>query len=545
MKQKKIILGVGFVLGLLSLALFLYTYDDCRPEASLDVRIDKKMAAGMADEFIHEHGLNTQGYERTVTLEFKDQFYLKKTLGMKETTRLIRHAGVPCWSWQVRYFLESQKEEIRVYLNPSTGEIIYFSHALMDDAAAESISHDEAKFIAEKILLSLNKYEEFELIQDSFEELANRKEHVFEWKAKNIELADATLHVYVAIAGNKLGHYAKYVEVPDGFYRLYQREATPSMIVYFVFGVLNVLINIGMLVALFLQYRYSKIRWKFSGAIALVFVAVSLIEVWNFFPVTQSDYYTALTKNMYLTIHLGTRLFGILLTGLWIFLTCAVGDSLSRDIGIDAFPVLRLLKERNFSSPQLRERIAVAYILGLLRTGYVTLFYLVAIRFVHAWKILPSNYAVSFSAYLPFALPLTMLITDTLTNELKYRLFAISFFKKYLKLTWLAVLLSSFFWVFGNYNVAIFPAYLKGIELVTLGVIWGFAFKRYGIETVLWAETVFAFILVAMPLLRSPVDFFHTAGIILVVILLLPLGLFLFPSSGENSSLNLPQGAKQ
>ncbi|MDD5195864.1 MAG: hypothetical protein PHQ96_09370, partial [Candidatus Omnitrophica bacterium] len=81
MKQKKIILGVGFVLGLLCLALFLYTYDDCRPEASLDVRIDKKMAAEMADEFIHEHGLNIQGYERTVTLEFKDQFYLKKTLG--------------------------------------------------------------------------------------------------------------------------------------------------------------------------------------------------------------------------------------------------------------------------------------------------------------------------------------------------------------------------------------------------------------------------------------------------------------------------------
>ena len=95
------------------------------------------------------------------------------------------------------------------------------------------------------------------------------------------------------------------------------------------------------------------------------------------------------------------------------------------------------------------------------------------------------------TSYLPFIAAFTIGFNASLTEELIYRLFAISWGKKLLKYSFLSVLLSSFIWGLAHSGYPVFPMWFRGVEVTILGLFLGYLYLRHGLITVLTTHYLF------------------------------------------------------
>lgn len=126
----------------------------------------------------------------------------------------------------------------------------------------------------------------------------------------------------------------------------------------------------------------------------------------------------------------------------------------------------------------------------------------------------------------PFLAVLTLSLTAALSEELTYRLFGISFFKKYLKSTLLAVLVTTVIFGVGHFSLTSLPFYVNAIGASIASIILAYAFLRYNLTTAVVAHFVYDIVAIGLILL-NPNDIYALAP--LAIILVLPL---LFASAG-------------
>ena len=126
------------------------------------------------------------------------------------------------------------------------------------------------------------------------------------------------------------------------------------------------------------------------------------------------------------------------------------------------------------------------------------------------------------------------------TEEGTYRLFGISLARRYLKSTTLAVLLPAIIWAFAHSNYAVFPVYLRGIELTIGGVLFGVAFLRLGLLTCIIAHYVVDAVLIGIPLLTAGTASYRGAGLVVVGLALVPAALGLVSRRGAGAAAALP-----
>jgi hypothetical protein len=118
----------------------------------------------------------------------------------------------------------------------------------------------------------------------------------------------------------------------------------------------------------------------------------------------------------------------------------------------------------------------------------------------------------------------------SLNEEINFRLFGISFAKKYLRSSFLAVLLASVIWGMGHTLYAIFPVWFRIIEVSLIGLLYGFILIRFGIIPLIVAHYLFdVFWCSAAYLLgkSSPYLFYSSVGLLGIPLLLAVLAFFL------------------
>jgi hypothetical protein len=77
------------------------------------------------------------------------------------------------------------------------------------------------------------------------------------------------------------------------------------------------------------------------------------------------------------------------------------------------------------------------------------------------------------------------------SEEITYRIFGISWGKKYLKHSAAAVIMVSLIWGFGHAGYLIFRVWFRGMEVTLVGLFMGFVFLQYGIIPVLVTHYLF------------------------------------------------------
>ena len=231
------------------------------------------------------------------------------------------------------------------------------------------------------------------------------------------------------------------------------------------------------------------------------------------------------TEQDYITF-LGFLLVGgvivVLFYGMAILMFGTAGDSLARGSFPNSVRSIADFARGRFFTPELAAGSLRGYAFAFILLGGLVLFYLIGRNFFGIWLPAEGSYTNMLSLALPFLYPLVISTTAAVSEEFIFRLFAISFLKRYIRFTFLALLIPAMIWAFGHSSYAVFPVYVRGIELTIGGLAFGYMFIRYDLWTVVVAHYAIDALLIGLPLLSSDSLYFQVSGYVVLLLALLP-----------------------
>jgi len=525
MPNNKKSLFLWIISGILGLLIFILFFNHTFPAASINLKLSRKEVFQKAEGFVLSQGYDLDGFDRAIIFDssYHASAYLQKNLGIRKSNELIGE-GIPVWYWRLRWFKELEKEGFSLLVDPSSGELVHFHHAILEDTQGANLSERKAARIAREVIalqgIDLNEYT---LKDKTTKKRKKRTDHYFSWEKKDYKVEDATLRLSVEIYGEKLGKYSRYLKVPEEFIRDLDKETSLGNVLSMISSIFFFLLMIAAIATLIIQHKSNKVNWKFGLVTGCIVTLLSIAAFLNNAPLIWIFYRDTISKAVFITTSVGGIILAALLAGLSILLFGSSGESLSRDLWRTNMPLFKALRNKISSPSQLAPPIVVGYSLGFLFLGYVTIFYLVGTKFFNIWMPPDSEYSNILATAMPFLFPLTIALSAAISEEFMFRLFAISFIKRYMRFTWLAVLFSALIWAFAHSSYPVFPNYVRGIELTIFGVALGLVFLKYGIEAVLIAHFVIDASLVGLPLLKSGNPYFVASGIVVICLAFIPI----------------------
>ena len=155
----------------------------------------------------------------------------------------------------------------------------------------------------------------------------------------------------------------------------------------------------------------------------------------------------------------------------------------------------------------------------------MSLYYLLAMRYLHGWAPATVAYSNLFTTRAPYIYALYTGVNASLTEEFLFRVLAISLLKRVLKYDWLAVLIPALLWGIMHINDPNQPFLVRTLEISLWGIILGYVFLRYGPLPVLIAHGGYDAFLGGMIFLRSKSWLLRWNFVVVLLLVLLPLGL--------------------
>lgn len=515
-------------LGVLGLVAIFGLYESAFPLSIVELEVSREEAVDRAADFLTDLGAELDDFREAAlfTGETESLIFLQRTLGDEEAGRWAG-SRTPVWAWNVRWFQPLETEEWLADVNVD-GEVIAFRHVLEETAAGANLDEEAARTLARGFLeargYTLGELTELSAVTDT---KANRTDHLFIWRIGDETIAwegegEADARVSVRIVGDEVGGYARWLQVPEQFGR--QLDNTLSVGTLLAVGsiVITVLLTLGAAVVAIGRYKTGDIDWRTAvtaGVLVGVMFGISIATSW---PQAQFGYQTQISWSVFI----GSAFLGLVLLSVFyvVFVTfpTAAGHSLSRQYFPRAVEGLSELFAGKVFTPQFGAAAFRGYALGAFFLGFLTAFYWLSRNFLGAWMPAEGPYSSIFNNAFPFLTPLTISLVAAISEETIYRLFGISIFKKLTGSTWAALLIPAAIWAFGHSNYPVFPVYVRGIELTIGGLIFGWAFLRYGLVTCIVAHYVVDAVALGMPLIGSANPTYIVSGVIAIALALVP-----------------------
>jgi membrane protease YdiL (CAAX protease family) len=493
------------------------------PEASIDFRVTRAEAETTAARFLAARGFRIGGYREASSFTFDDaaKTFLEREAGL-ERANAIMGTRVRLWRWSYRWFRPQQKEEFRVDMTPR-GELAGFEHLLPEDAARPAMDPDAARSLAGSFLREQMGRDPASL---DFVEVSNvtrpkRVDRVFTWKERDFNLKDATIRFEVTVLGNEIGGYREYLKIPEPWTRAYERLRSKNEMAQTIDMAVMLLLLAGLLVTIVLRVRRQDVRWRLAVLIGTVGVALSFCASLNQFPLSEFGYRTTDSYASFVSQQLLQAFVGALAAGGLLFVLAAGAEPLYREAFPGKLSLGGLLRPRGLGT----KRFFLGAILGITLTGvfiaYQTGFYMAAYRF-GAWSPADVPYSDLLNTRFPWLFVLFGGYCPAVSEEFLFRMFGITFLRKYARSTALAIVLAGFIWGFGHAGYPQQPFYIRGVEVGIGGVALGLVMLRWGIlPTLVWHYSVDA-MYSAMLLMRSGNLYFRLSGAASAGIVLLP-----------------------
>lgn len=526
------LLALGGVVGLVA---FVTLYERAIPQAAVELEVTRRQADSIGRAFAVALGADLGAFRQGTIFDGNTEalVFLQRSLGLDSASAWAR-ARVPVWTWNVRWFKPQAKEEWRVAVGVD-GTVARFTHLVEEAAPGATLTQDSARALAEGFLRSRGwSLERFTLVEASSEKRDRRTDHHFTWELKGSTIAwrsggpaagSGSVRLAVDIAGDGIGRYSHFLKVPEGFSRdLEQTQSVGGVLavgaLLLTFGL--VLAALGIAIA---RQKRGDVRWGVALALAGFTAVLGLGAGASMWPSIEFTYRTEIQWAAYVVLMLVAGLFIAAIYGLWALFTVAAGESLGRETFPGSLAGLTDAARGRLLTPSVAAAGVRGYALGFLVLGYLTVFYLFARRFLGAWLPAEGPQSEIFNNYAPFIAPLTISLVAAITEEMTYRLFGISLVKRYLRSTALALLVPAVIWAFAHSSYAVFPIYIRGIELTIAGLIFGIAFLRLGLLTCIVGHFVVDAVLIGMPLLTSGNAAYVVSGVVVMGIALIPAGL--------------------
>ena len=541
--------GSFILVALLGLGLW---YKFGYPQFSfVDLRLDKGQALETAQSYLKSSGVKTEGYLRSIVFKSDDlaDTYLQKTLGQKGQEGFIKQQGYEFFSWRVRFFKEFQKEEYLLEISPKSGKILYFRHLIEDIASRETFPKDVAKKKAEDFLAAVCgiNLSDYDFHEEKVKRYDRRTDYSFSWEKKGVfvpwkkGLGGAKLLSGVTVSGPEIREfYQGELDVPEHFRRYIEKQFVLGEFVS-NFSRLFFIILVILSIILVIRLRQSvilKISKKWYLYLAVFLSLLNTLVVFNDLGQVLDNYFTSASLSSYIGIYVLSTLMYVLFISVTFTLPGLAGESLLEEVSFKRAPrAFTPFLRSTFLGRSMARSIFLGYILFFAMLGFQAGIFYLGQKYLGVWKQWFKLTQFS-SAYIPFLSAFVIGATASLTEEVVFRVFSIGWFRKYLKSTVLAIILSALIWGFGHTQYAIFPIWFRGVEVTIIGIFLGFIFVRYGLIPLIVAHYLFdVFWGVAAYILGVSTPYLFISAL---AIMMLPLGFGIFVFF-----LNRPEAEKE
>ncbi len=499
------------------------------PQASIDFRVNREQSQDFARRFLDSRGFAVSSYQHASRFQYDDEakIFLEREIGLEKANQLMG-SKIRLWRWSNRWFRPLQKEEFTVDITPQ-GQLAGFAHLIPEADPKTSITQQQARELAEQFLRDTIGVDlgTLEFVEASSTVRQARTDHSFTWQERDFAVHEARYRLQVAVLGNEIGGFHEYLKVPETWLRNYQSLRSRNQAAQTVDSALLFLLVIGLLAVFVIAIRHHNVRRRLALTVGSVGAVLSFLSSWNTFPLTKYGYPTTDSYQSFLTQAFLQTLLGALGVGLLLTLLTAAAEPLYREYLGSQVSLENLFSFRGLHTKSFLRGSVLGVTLTGIFVAYQIAFYMVAYKF-GAWSPADVPYDDLLNTRFPWLFVLFFGFFPAVSEEFLFRVFAIPFFKKLVRVTWLALLLAGFIWGFGHAGYPQQPFWIRGVEVGIAGVILGAVMLRWGIlPTVVWHYSTDA-MYSALLLLRSHSMYFRLSGLASAGIVALPVAFALF-----------------
>jgi hypothetical protein len=516
------------------LSSFALLYRRAFPQAAVSLEVTRGQAVQRARAFLEQRGATLAGFRQAVQFAGDDDglAFLQRTVGLAEASRWARES-VPIWAWQVRWFKPGEKEEWRVRVGVD-GRVVGFRHEIEESAPGRTVPQDTALALAQRFLEAQGwQLALLDRVESATEKRERRSDHRFTWERRGAAIAwsgagaegKGSVRLEVDVLGDAVGGYRHFLKVPEGFQRSVRRTMSAGQLLSLASLGLTFLLMLTALGMGIARHRRGEVRWGAALRVAAAIAALFLIQGLLSWPAAAFSYPTELGWGTYVGLLMLILFLGSLTYGLWVVFSAGAGEALGREVLPQTLRGWTDLTSGRVRGSDVARASWQGYAVGFALLGYLAVFYLLAQRYGGAWLPAEGPYSEIFNVSLPFLAPLTISLVAAVTEELTYRLFAISLIQRYTGSTLLALFVPAAIWAFGHSSYPVLPVYLRGIELTIAGLAFGWVFLHLGLLACVVAHFVIDAVQIGMPLLTSGNATYVGFGIVVMGFALVPAAL--------------------
>ena len=493
--------------GLSLLGFILWLRLSCPQLEFVNFSVDREKAAGIAREYLRARQEDPARFRMAVVFSSDGEAdrYLQHSVGFAELIQFIQKYDFDLFFWVVRFYRENEKEGYKAFVSSATGEIIGFQHTIDDGAAREPLGREEARQKAAEFLRKRFQFNpmshavkgDFATVYD------NRSDFSFSWQRKDVQIpwsreeplgGTGKLLIGAKVSGHEiLTFYKNTFSIPDQFNRYLARIQDTGKILSQAVYVLGLALFTSAVFFMIVRRNHLATHTTkrfYIGLMVFSFV-LSLLAVFNQWQSVLFDYGTTGDFRVYL----GQLTMQTFINALFISVAVIMPGLAGEAIHYQTFkekPEGSFLYylHSTFFSREVAKAVFLGYGVWIVMLGIQSVVIALGQRYAGVWVEHAWMNSLS-TAYLPFFVAFTLGFKASITEELMFRMFAISFGKKILGNTMAAVILASLLWGFSHSNYPVFPMWFRGVEVTCLGLFLSWAYLRFGIIPVIVGHYLF------------------------------------------------------
>lgn len=493
---------VLWIFALLGLFAFFILPGEEESASEQTSSINREMAGRLAADFLHKEGVSVAELNRTVLYQGETEMtaYLQRQ-ELTDQFAAKKDHGRPLTSWLVTFF-QPGEDTYRVWIDDAAGKVLGYEFKLKHRPSGPSITSREAIRLAQDELFQHGvRFSRLELVDaGTVKSLppTSRDDYIFRWKDTSWNVGQSSFYHEVKIAGKQVTSYRTYYEIPEADQQWFAKQETLGMILTWISLLGMLLLVIFSLVVAFAHPRH-EVDWERGLVLALILLGIGLLSHLNDWPTFLTN--MTIDFGMPLAVILwGTALFvsvmAVLSSGA-VYIGAVAGSILQKDLWRDKW-----LHWGDGRWPErLRQAAFRGYLLAFVWLGLQSVFYWISETWLGVWT--EDDYSMTPWNYLMPGLFPILAWTAGIGEEITFRLLGMGLVKKYLRSTFLALLIPSMIWALAHSLYPVHPFYTRFVELTLFGMLIGWFFLRYDLETVIFAHVVFDSVLMSLPLLMD------------------------------------------
>lgn len=486
MKQRKVPLIALGIFGFLAFIIInwypMFTEDASEVMQEIKPTISKEQAADVALRHIYNAADQQVGeLETLVMLQSHMTFsgYLQK----QELSE--RYEDL----WQEKYPIDYFQVEV------TDGERYWLVDVHMEEAkvigwreSSSELGTNTADFWHDALMDYASKlgYTPDTLIKRTSE----KGHHIYQ--VSDAKIGDAVLELHFYTNDTSIIGFEPIFNVPQSFLDWYDKQRQWMDTIQLISLCMYLLTAIAA-ISLAVTYKQA-ISFRRGILLTAIFVVFSFVQDWNAYPMLRSALPGQPESDFVASIN---ALFSHVITfilALSLYLGLVSGDAVWR---LQGYHLWARWQEHSYGQHVLTA-MGRGYFISFILLGVQALLYLAGEQFLGVWGINDPQMS-PYNLIIPGLLPL-LAWTAAISEEAIYRVFGTALFKKLLRSKMVAILLSNMIWALAHVGYPLFPAYTRFVEVTILGLIFSWAYFRYGFITVMFAHAIFDSILMSLSL---------------------------------------------